>query len=489
MGTQPLLCVTVTAPTMAELRKRRDAVADADLIELRLDSVADPNVAGALAGRRLPTIVTCRPAWEGGQFSGSEEERRRLLTEAFTLGAEYVDVEWRARFDDLVARDAGRRIVLSAHDFDMMPIDLVARVHAMKSTGAEIVKLAVKATRLTDCLPLLEIASQGRRDGGLVIVGMGEHGLATRVLASRFGSMWTYAGSQAEIGQLSAETLLEQYQFRQLTPTTDVYGLVGRPVAHSVSPAMHNAAFRAARLDAVYVPLPAVDADDFVVFARELGMKGASVTTPFKIALYERVDEAYAVARRIGAINTIRVENRRWIGGNTDASAFLEPLRRRMALGGTRVAVLGAGGASRAVAIASSGCHVRVHGRSRQRAEQVALATASEAGPYPPERGSWDLLVNCTPVGMYPHADSTPLAAEHLTGRCVYDMVYNPPVARLLREAATAGCDTIGGLEMLVAQAREQFQWWTGVRAPAGVMREAALKRLAEFIRDEDHVI
>src|SRR5438067_10855993 len=167
---------------------------------------------------------------------------------------------------------------------------------------------------------------------------MGEQGLATRVLASRFGSMWTYAEAHAEIGQLSAEVLLEQYQFRQLTETTEVYGIVGRPVAHSVSPAMHNAAFRAARLDAVYVPLPAVDADDFVSFARALAVKGASVTTPFKIALYERVDEAYAVARRIGAINTIRVRKGRWIGGNTDASAFLEPLRRRVALGGTRVA-------------------------------------------------------------------------------------------------------------------------------------------------------
>jgi 3-dehydroquinate dehydratase/shikimate dehydrogenase len=485
------LCVTVTAPTTAELRKRRDAVVDADLVELRLDSVSDPNVAGALAGRRLPTIVTCRPAWEGGQFRGSEEERKRLLIEAFTLGADYVDVEWRAHFDDLIAREAGRRIVLSAHDFDMLPIDLLARVHAMKSTGAEVVKLAVKTTRLTDCLPLLDIASQGHRHGGLVIVGMGEHGLATRVLASRFGSMWTYAGSQADIGQLSPERLLDEYQFRSLTRTTEVYGIVGRPVAHSASPAMHNAAFRAARLDAVYLPLPAVDVDDFVEFARALGIKGASVTIPYKIALYERVDEAYAVARRIGAINTIRVEDGRWIGGNTDASAFLAPLSRRVPLTGTRVAVLGAGGASRAVAVAlaSSGAQVCIHARNLAQAQDVAMLTSACAGPWPPAPDSWDLLINCTPVGMHPRVNETPLDGAALTGRCVYDLIYNPPVTRLLREAATAGCHTIGGLEMLVAQAHEQFQWWTDVRPAAGVMREAALKRLAEFIRDEDHVV
>src|SRR5690242_4791110 len=149
---KPLLCVRVTAPTMAELRRRRDAVADADLVELRLDSVSDPDAAGALADRRRPVIVTCRPAWEGGHFRGSEDERRRILTDAFTRGAEFVDVEWRAGFGDLIAREGGKRIILSAHDFDMMPIDLVARLHAMRSTGADIVKLAVKTTRLTDCV-------------------------------------------------------------------------------------------------------------------------------------------------------------------------------------------------------------------------------------------------------------------------------------------------------------------------------------------------
>jgi 3-dehydroquinate dehydratase/shikimate dehydrogenase len=484
------LCVTVTAPTTAELRRRRDAVADADLIELRLDTVSDPDVAGALADRRRPAIVTCRPVWEGGQFRGSEEDRRRLLTEALTLGAEYVDVEWRARFDDLIAGANGRRIILSSHDFDMMPIDLVARVHAMRSTGAEVVKLAVKTTRITDCLPLLELSANGR-GSGLVLIGMGDYGLATRVLASRFGSLWTYAGAQSDVGQIAAETLLDEYAFRTLSAATDVYGIVGRPVAHSVSPAMHNAAFRAARLDAVYLPFPAVDVEDFVGFARALGIKGASVTTPYKVALSERVDESDAVARRIGAINTIRIENGRWSGGNTDASAFLEPLRRRGPLSDTRVAVLGAGGAARAVAVAlaSSDAAVTIHARDRQQAEGVALLGSAQVGDWPPPPRSWDLLVNCTPVGMYPRVNDTPLAATELTGRTVYDLVYNPPVTRLLREAATAGCQTIGGLEMLVAQAHEQFCWWTGVRPAAGVMREAALRRLAEFIRDEDHVI
>jgi len=488
---KPLIVETVTAPTTAELRRRRDEVTDADLVELRLDTVHDPNVAGALAGRRRPVIVTCRPTWEGGHFTGSEDERRRLLTEAFVLGAEYVDVEWRAQFDDLLGRAGGRRIVLSSHDFDTVPHDLVSRAHAMRATGAEVVKLAVRTRRLRDCVPLLDLASRDGRPDGLVLIGMGEHGLATRVLAARFTSIWMYAGAQIEAGQLTTASMLDEYGVRSVSESTQIYGLVGRPVAHSVSPAMFNAAFRTARLDAVYLPFPAVDVDDFVTFAKAIGIKGASVTIPFKLALFEAVDDAYSVARRIGAINTIRASDGRWVGGNTDAIGFLAPLSHRMGLTGQRVAILGAGGAARSVAIAlgSTSVDVRIHARDRRRAEEAAMLTSATTGDWPPPRGSWDLLVNCTPVGMYPRVDETPLPADYLTGRCVYDLVYNPPETRLLCEAAKAGCDTVGGLDMLVAQAQEQFYWWTGARPPAGIMRKAALKRLTEFIRDEDHVV
>jgi 3-dehydroquinate dehydratase/shikimate dehydrogenase len=488
---KPLLCVTVTAATTAELRQQRDAVADADLVELRLDSVSDPSVAGALAGRTRPVIITCRPAWEGGEFRGSEEERKRILAEGLSQGAEYVDIEWRAHFDDLIAQSAGRRIVLSAHDYHGVPIDLNARVHAMRSTGAEVVKMAATLTSLSDCVPLQRLGADSGRQRGLVLIGMGPYGLSTRVLAGRFGSIWTYAGALTDIGQLSAHSLLKDYHFRSIEDTTEFYGVAGGSVLHSVSPAMHNAAFRAARVDAVYLPLPAVSAADFAKFGRALGISGASVTIPLKVSLFDQVDEVYSVARRIGAINTIRVENGRWIGGNTDASGFLEPLQERVTLTGLRASVLGAGGAARAVtvALASSGCSVRVHARNRQQAEETAMLTSVELGPWPPAPDSWDLLINCTPVGMYPRVDETPIPADQLTGRYVYDLVYNPSVTRLLRDAAAHGCQTIGGLEMLVAQAREQFQWWVGTRPQAGVMREAALKRLAEFARDENYLV
>jgi 3-dehydroquinate dehydratase/shikimate dehydrogenase len=484
------VCVTVTGATTADLRAARDDVRDADLVELRVDTVRDPDVAGALAGRRRPVIVTCRPTREGGHFTGSEEERKRLLAEAIELGAEYVDVEWRAGFEDLLRARDGRGIIVSTHDFDGVPADLSARLNAMRATGAAVAKIAVMPKRLSDCLPLLTLARESR--GDVVLIGMGDYGVSTRILPARFGSAWTYAGQIRDIGQLSADALLGTYRFRSVDDQTAVYGLAAANVGHSVSPAMHNAAFAATGRNAVYVPMPARTADDFVAFGRALGLRGASVTIPHKVSLFDRVDEALGVARRIGAVNTIRIEDDgRWVGLNTDVNGFLEPLRARIAVGGLRASVLGAGGAARAVviALASSGCDVRVHARNEAKAQEMARATSTALGPWPPEPGSWDLLVNCTPVGMHPDTNETPLPADLITGRYVYDLVYNPMATRLLREAASVGCETFGGLDMLVAQAEEQFLWWTGTKPAAGVMREAATARLAEFARDEHYIV
>src|SRR5215212_10253459 len=198
---------------MAALRDARDRVQGADLVELRLDTVSDPDVAGALAGRRGPVIVTCRAAWEGGKFKGSEDERRRLLADALAQGAEYVDIEWRAGFEDLLTSTAGRRIVVSSHDFEKTPCDVADQARAMRATGAEVVKIAAKANRLSDCLTLRAV-EPASGTGRAVLIAMGEAGLATRVLAGRFGSAWTYAGSVTDVGQVTAATLLDDYRFR-----------------------------------------------------------------------------------------------------------------------------------------------------------------------------------------------------------------------------------------------------------------------------------
>jgi 3-dehydroquinate dehydratase / shikimate dehydrogenase len=482
----PLLCVTVAAPTMAELRQRRDEVAGADLIELRLDHARDADVSGALAGRRTPVIVTCRAKREGGAFEGSEAERLKILSDALRLGAEHVDVEFSAGFDDLIRSTKGKRIVLSMHDFDGVPGDLSARVRAMRGMGTDVVKVAVFSRSLWDNLALLDLRDSSHRS---IFVGMGPAGLPTRILAAHFGSSWSYAGDGHAPGQLSSAEMLDGFGFRSITAQTAIYGVTGSSLTHSISPSMHNAAFRAAGIDAVYVPMPASSADDFLAFANALHVRGASVTIPFKVDLFNKVDAADELSKRVGAVNTLKRHQSKWMARNTDVSGFLAPLGDRRKLRGIRAAILGAGGAARAVAaaLASVGAEVRVYARNQTRAEEVARTGNGKAGSLPIPPNSWDLLVNTTPVGTYPAVDETPFSGV-FDGRMVYDLIYNPPLTRLLREAAAAGCETIGGLDMLVAQAEDQFEWWTGRRPAAGLMRQAAMTRLEKgsgaFFRD-----
>jgi len=286
---------------MDELRRARDAATFADLVEVRLDLVDRPDALGAIEGRRRPVLVTCRASWEGGGFQGSEEERERILSDAQNAGAEFVDVEAREQFvSTITRRRRGRGIVLSLHAFGEPPADLMDRARAMRSTGAEVVKIAIEARRLTDTLPLLQLARRSHftdPDGmdGHVLLAMGQPGVPTRVLAARLGNRWTYAGDNVAPGQMPAARLLGEFGFRRIRADAKIYGVVGNPIAHSLSPAMHNAAFTAAGIDAVYLPLPAADADDFVTFARAFGMKGASVTIPYKVDVFERVQETDAL--------------------------------------------------------------------------------------------------------------------------------------------------------------------------------------------------
>ncbi len=482
-----LLVETVTGRTMAELIAARDAATAGDMVELRLDGVANASVRGALAGRRLPAIVTCRPTWEGGRFEGGEERRRTLLMEALDGGADYVDVEWLAGFSDVISRDPAR-VVVSSHDFGGVPKDLDSRVNAMRQTGASIIKVAVTAARLSDTLPLMNIA----RAGDAVVIGMDDAGLPSRLLASRFGSRWTYAGDAVAPGQIPAARMLDEFRFRSVGAGTMLYGVVGNNVTHSMSPIMHNAAFAAARLDAVYVPLRAADFGDFLAFADALGVSGASVTIPFKLDALEAAQQADALTRVVGAANTLRrvglpaiARSERatagWEATNTDVEGFLDPLEAIYpgSLRGARAAVIGAGGAARAVVVAlvSRGVHVTVHARRREQAYEVASACKADAGAWRPPAGSWDLLVNGTPLGGPNARTESPLPGGPFDGTLVYDLTYGEPETPLLREAREAGCLTLDGLPMLVAQAERQFEWWTGQRPQPGVMKAAAYRR------------
>ncbi len=476
---EPLICATVTGRTSEAIRAAREAAeADADLIELRLDTMDRPDPAAALAGRRRPAVVTCRPLREGGFFDGAEEERRRILEDASAIGAEFVDVEWDAGFDALIRSRSGRGIVMSRHDFNGTPDRVSDLLRTMHASGAEIVKLAVTTRALSDLVPLLD----ARPPFESILIGMGGAGVASRILAAKFGSRWTYTGDGVAPGQLTMERLLGEFRFRRIRSDAALYGVLGRPVVRSLSAAMHNAGFDALGLNAAYVPLEAADVADFRRFAEATGLRGASVTIPFKVDVMSLLDEVSSLAAAVGAVNTIVVSNGRWIGTNTDVEGFLEPLRRRLEIRGLRATVLGAGGAARAVAYAlrCGGARVTIAARRADAAATIARALDIETGEWPPSPDSWDLLVNATPVGSraLPGSPVETLASHGL----VYDLIYDPDPTELMQRARRSGCDVIGGLEMLVAQAERQFELWTGQRPPHALFASAA----AQAIRNRD---
>jgi 3-dehydroquinate dehydratase/shikimate dehydrogenase len=279
--------------------------------------------------------------------------------------------------------------------------------------------------------------------------------------------------------------MLDEFRFRTVGPDTALYGVVGNNVTHSMSPVMHNAAFEAARLDAVYVPLYAADFNDFCTFADALDVRGASITIPFKLDALKAAQHADDVARAVGAANTVRRGRDTrlpWEAANTDVQGFLEPLEAMYPrpLRGARAAVIGAGGAARAAAVAlvSRGARVTVHARRREQALEVAASGHAEAGSWPPSAGSWDLLINCTPLGGPNARAETPLPGGPFNGTLVYDLAYGHGETPLLREAREAGCLTLDGLPMLIAQAERQFAWWTGQRPAPGIMKAAAYKKM-----------
>ncbi len=475
---EPELCVTVTGTTGEVLRRAREAAeAEANLVELRLDFMTQPDPAAALSGRRKPAIVTCRPVREGGQFTGSEEERLRILRDALALGAEYVDVEWDADGVELIRARRGRGVIVSRHLFEESTEDPRALLRGLRSGGAEIAKLAVMVDRVSD-LTRLAGAADGEPS---VVMGMGDAGIATRVLAGRFGSRWTYAGSAVAPGQMAAARLLHEFRFNRVRRDAAVYGVIGRPVARSLSPAMHNAGFAALGLNAAYVPFDTADLDGLRELAAAIDIHGLSVTIPFKDSILPLLDEIAPSAAAAGAVNTVAIRDRRWIGMNTDADGFLEPLmRRKVALNGVRAVILGAGGAARAVGVAlrKQGARVAISARRANAADAAARAIGAEPCGWPPPAGSWDVLVNATPVGS--HAAPGTAIEGSLGGRVVYDLVYDPDPTPLMREASAAGCEVIGGLEMLIGQAERQFEIWTGQRPPARLF-EAAARRAQEL--------
>jgi len=491
-GDRTAIAVSLTEETTAAVVDRMAALAPvADLFEVRADFVRDRDLAALLAARTKPILFTCRPESEGGRFPDRDHEaRRRLLSEAVSRGFDLVDVEARAGLADVIAAKAGRGLVVSWHDFEGTPEDLEAIHDRIAALHPDVVKIAVTARSVADLGRLLAFAAGhvGRPGPRLVALAMGPLGVASRILGGRYRAPFTFAspenGHEAAPGQLPAAALAGTYRVRSLSPLTRVYGLLGADVLRSLSPAIQNRAFAERAIDAVYVPLPAESMAAFVSALPGIDLAGFSVTRPYKGEILPHLDSATPDAAEAKSVNTVVVHDRRLAGLSTDGDGVLVPLRKRVDPAGCVVAIVGAGGASRAAAFAlvRAGAHVTVFARRAEQAAEVAAATGCAAAGLDSLPGlRWDVLLNATPVGSGALPDRSPVPARILRpGAVVFDMVYEPCETVLLASARAKGCVAIDGVEMLVAQAVGQFEAWTGQLAPAEAMTEAALAAIAE---------
>ncbi|MBA2340590.1 MAG: shikimate dehydrogenase [Pyrinomonadaceae bacterium] len=515
-----LLCVPVGARRVDELLSSAARAAKAaDIIELRLDYLEEsqlkeinrPSLQPLAASLARPLIITLRSIEQGGRCEFTLPRRIEFWQQIFRdkLPSEvFVDLEFellsyiRQREEELYAALNQNQIICSHHHFGGSQVDLNQLYERMKSITARVLKIAVQVDDADECVSLFQLLKRARgEEREMIAVGMGEAGFLTRILAPARGSFLTYAALDAQHttapGQIAAHELRDLYRFHAIKDETAITGLVGSPVAHSVSPQMHNRAFAAKGIDAVYIPFEVRALDKFLTRmahprTREIdwNLRGFSVTAPHKTKIIEYLDWIEPAAREAGAINTVVVEDGALYGYNTDAQAALAPLRGIVELSNCRVAVIGAGGAARALSreLKNSGARVTVFARNAERAAKLAEEFDS---PYAPLEGAcyknFDVVINATTLGTRgtSGANETPATVEQLQGaRIAYDLVYNPPQTIFLRAAAQAGCQTVGGLAMLVGQAIEQFKLWTGEDAPLDVMQRAAIEALEERARE-----
>lgn len=506
---QRRICVSICERDLSALGTAFKRASEAgDLVEVRLDCFNEQNLSPVVSelqfllnSSQIPTIITLRPEEQGGMRPIALSQRAQFWTEhGFRLPAAFFDLEIDL-CEHLLEQKTDvdwSRVICSFHDFGTGVDNLIDLYHRLARIPAGVLKIAVAlddANEIADIFALLRHAKTEHRT--LIAVGMGAPGVATRILGPSSGSFLTYAtlaiADATAPAQPTVRDLLDLYRFDHIDEATQVMGLVGHPTGHSLSPRVHNAAFEARSVNAVYLPFEVRDLHAFIrrvvhPGTRELSwnLAGLSVTTPHKLAVMDHLDWIEPDAVEIGAVNTILISQDKLHGYNTDAIGFLKSLGNRAGnLKDAACAVIGTGGVANTAiwAFLKAGAKVTVFARNPARANNVKARFRVNVLPLNDAAFcGFDVVVNATVLGMSDeHESKTAASAEQLAGaRLAYDLVYNPIDTRFLQEARKAGCDALGGLPMFVAQAAEQFRLWTRSEAPVEVMQAAAMQGLTE---------
>ena len=455
-----------------------------DMIEIRIDSLQNPyEYTDLLKKTHKPIILTCRPEREGGEWKESEEERILILKNMLEQPVQYVDIEsdtFSKLSATLLPKYSYTKIICSFHDFQSVPNNLEDKVQYINQLPCDIVKFAVLPAKISDNLRVLDCIKKITKP--CIAIAMGEIGEMSRILALAYGAFMTFAaiekGKESAPGQLPASELAELYRIKSVNKGTEIYGVCGNPIAHSLSPLLHNSAFKKYNINAVYLKWKVDELNCFLQqTAIPLNVKGLSITIPHKEAAFTLAQSSSEFAKQTLVANTLtRTSETTFSADNFDAVAAyevcMEALKSRAK--SYRVLLIGAGGTAQSLAyIFTTNNHsVEIYNRTYSRAKRLA----NDCGAIAVDKiitERYDLIINATSVGMYPNINESPLEGYHFhKHQVVFDVVYNPRDTKLLTQAIHDGAIGVSGIEMLIRQAALQFQRWTGI-FPLDVMKQA----------------
>ncbi len=492
----PKICLSLTCKTLREdaeiVQKYREYI---DLVELRVDHLSEEEqllVRNFPSYIDVPCILTIRRVAEGGAFSGNEFSRTTLFARALAFADTdpsknfaYVDFETDFNVPSLLdaASAFGVKIIRSLHKFDGPIENLSQQIMDIKQSSNEIPKIAFMPKTLQDVTNLFK-ETQKLKNQEFIVCAMGNLGLSSRILAYKSGSYLTYTSpletmqNVQGIGHIDPKTLVELYNFRNLNQETKIFAVTGFPLKVTSSPKIHNEGYKAHNINAVFIPLASTSIEESFAFAEQVGISGMAVTVPYKEKLLNILDEVDVQVGEIGACNTVFRNKNLWVGRNTDAFGVMCALQQFLGehkLKHKKVAIIGAGGAAKAVAFAvkQMGGKACVFNRTLDHAKTLADKFGFDYAPLSEESVSIldrysDLIIQTTNVGMHSTAPSSkennPIWFYKFRGNeKLMDIIYDPEETAVMKCAKNAGCDVCNGLPMLKFQGEKQFKFFTGI--------------------------
>lgn len=492
-----MICVVIKGPTFKEVHQQiSKAIVYADLVELRLDHFDSLELSELKALRSdfsIPMIFTLRSQLYGGNYKESEERRLIDISQLAKLKPEYLDLESQVPsqfIEEICFQYSEIKLILSHHDFRKTPEDLDALYREMKKIPAFFYKIAVTANNCLDTLRFLCWAK--KTNPQLIAISMGMHGQISRILSPILQCPIVYTALEKALklapGQFSGKTLIEQYHHHSLHPRTKIYGLIGDPVEQSISDNTHNHLMEVHGLDSVYVKIQVnpKELPEFLQLAKRLPFHGLSVTMPLKEHILPFLDKIDPLSLEIGAVNTLVVEKGKLLGFNTDGIGALNAIERKYPVKGKQVVIIGAGGASKAIAYETCrrGGNVTIINRDSEKARQVAqrlnctgkgldhMTSCAETG--------YDILINCTSSPM--PIDPNYILPEAL----VMDVMTAPKETAFLKHAIEKKCKIIYGYQMFIEQALGQFHLWFNDRCDIQASRKILEKRAVDCIQEKN---